>query len=1049
MIVLQKTKNWKQLFFLVFVFLMMGSSIKFASTSVLVSAQVIQPIYTKEDLNHIRNDLSGSYKLMNDIHFTKEDFQPGGDFYHQGNGWIPIGNDTEDENMFTGSFDGNGYQISGLTLTPTDVKAGAYGLFGDSEGDIINLALTNLTITVNANRGHDQNTENTGIYVGGLIGKIYGGTISGCTISGSIEVISNNIDVNASGLAGGHHEVWRKVTIQECNNDADVKVNTIDASANAAGIVNWGSSLVVKDSSNTGEIEAKVSMMGDEIYLPSAGGIINYLTSSAQIKTSYNTGNITAKVDSKSSFGTTAGAGGIAASSHGLIYQSYNTGTVTSDHKMVAGGIVGDNNNGSKIIDCYNIGTIQYGRTVATGGIAGANYGAIRTSYNLGDVKFEEYSGQESVTKNVVGDSKLNLTGIANCYKAEGEETQVEKGVTILTAAQFCKQQSFQGFNFATVWGISDGVPYLQSIGEHVTYTDGFEVHSNHTMTTGENQRLKIVISGEKSHNQQIALFCYESLDDDIVSIDKSGLMHAHKAGNTKIIVTEQFTGKTVIVSVETIQGPTGIRIHGSEKVQVGGSEQLSIVFLPEGCAPSEVTWTTWNSEIATVNDEGIVTGHHVGSTIVQAKTKNGLSATFSIDVIEYPTSLEFTQPELMIAQEESKIVGYTLLPTTTTENELIWSSSDSKVATVDRAGKVTGKKVGSATITATTVNGIQAQFTVIVNKPITNLEVIHRDLKIGKNQSIGLELKITPNDTTETELFFSSSDDTIVTVTKEGIVTGHKEGIAMITVGTLDGRLTKKVIVEVGASVSSIELNQTELNLYKKKSSDLSVTIAPENAVNKKVQYISEDNTVATVDQNGKVMAVGVGTTRIIAKSMDGSEITATCSITVKEKISNLSISSIAAQSFTGSAVKPKLTIKDGAYKLQYGKDYSLKWENNKNIGTAIVTIVGKGYYTGTKKVSFVIKPPKTEVVSVKSQEAKTAVVSWKSIKGITGYRVYYATSKNGSFKLAGTTSKTNYTIKKLKSKSTVYVKVRAYKKINDKNVYGAYSNVIKGKVK
>ena len=347
------------------------------------------------------------------------------------------------------------------------------------------------------------------------------------------------------------------------------------------------------------------------------------------------------------------------------------------------------------------------------------------------------------------------------------------------------------------------------------------------------------------------------------------------------------------------------------------------------------------------------------------------------------------------------------------------------------------------------TGGGSQGQVSVTVNKPITNLEVLNNEIKLVKNKSIRLELQITPNDTTETELQFTSSNDTIATVTKEGIVTGHQAGTAIITVGTVDGRLMRKVSVEVGEPVSSLELNHKELNLVKNETSLLSATITPDNAIIKGVQYISQDESIATVDQNGKVTAVGTGTTKIIAKSMDGSEITATCLVTVKQKVTKLSISSIKTQTYTGSKIKPKVIIKDGNYQLQSGKDYSLKWKNNINAGTATITVIGKGYYTGTKEIHFIIKPAKVVLSSVKSSKATTGVATWESMKGVSGYQVYYATSEKGSYKLAGTTSKASYTISKLKSKSTVYVKIRAYKKIDGKNVYGAYSNVIKVKVK
>ena len=343
--------------------------------------------------------------------------------------------------------------------------------------NITDLELADLTISLNTNVNDDNKTNYENIFVGGIVGKLYGGTISDCSVSGIIEVNSNNIDVFAAGLAGGNNDVWGNVSIRNCHNTADVRIETTDANADAAGIVNGGSSLIVTESSNKGDVVANVNMTSDEIYLASAGGIATYLRNSAKISSSYNLGNITARVnDNGNSFGTTAGAGGIVASNQALVYQCFNAGTITSDSKMTAGGIAGDNNNDSRVIDCFNVGTVQYGRTIGTGGIVGTNYGILRNCYNLGDVKFMKQSDQEVLTKNIVGNSTTYMNGIANCYKAEGEEILVEKGVKVLTSQQLCDQQSYQGFDFTSVWGISEGIPYLQSIGEQLTFIDGFEI---------------------------------------------------------------------------------------------------------------------------------------------------------------------------------------------------------------------------------------------------------------------------------------------------------------------------------------------------------------------------------------------------------------------------------------------------------------------------------------------------------------------------------------------------------------------------------------------
>ena len=154
-----------------------------------------------------------------------------------------------------------------------------------------------------------------------------------------------------------------------------------------------------------------------------------------------------------------------------------------------------------------------------------------------------------------------------------------------------------------------------------------------------------------------------------------------------------------------------------------------------------------------------------------------------------------------------------------------------------------------------------------------------------------------------------------------------------------------------------------------------------------------------------------------------------------------------ISAQTYTGKAIKPACKVTLSGKTLREGIDYMATYSNNVNTGKAKVVIQGKAGYSGTKTVYFQIVPKK---VSVKSA-AKTSVnVSYAKVSGnVSGYEITYAS--NSAFKDAKTvrTKNTSYTIKSLKSNTTCYVKVRAFKTIDGKRAYGAYSNVSKVKVK
>ena len=118
--------------------------------------------------------------------------------------------------------------------------------------------------------------------------------------------------------------------------------------------------------------------------------------------------------------------------------------------------------------------------------------------------------------------------------------------------------------------------------------------------------------------------------------------------------------------------------------------------------------------------------------------------------------------------------------------------------------------------------------------------------------------------------------------------------------------------------------------------------------------------------------------------------------------------------------------------------------------MGTASVTIAGKGEYTGTIEKTFKIRPKKP-VIMTKAAGKQKAVVRWKKVTGANGYRIYTAAKKNGKFKPVKTIKKgktLRTTIKNLK-KGNRYIKVRAYRNVNGKKVFSAYSTVKRVKVR
>ncbi|MCD8335158.1 MAG: fibronectin type III domain-containing protein, partial [Clostridiales bacterium] len=169
--------------------------------------------------------------------------------------------------------------------------------------------------------------------------------------------------------------------------------------------------------------------------------------------------------------------------------------------------------------------------------------------------------------------------------------------------------------------------------------------------------------------------------------------------------------------------------------------------------------------------------------------------------------------------------------------------------------------------------------------------------------------------------------------------------------------------------------------------------------------------------------------------------------------KLSNATVSSVSSRyTYTAKSITPSPKVKYSSTTLTKNTDYTVSYSNNKKVGTATITIKGKGNYTGTVTKTFQIVPKKVSNAKAKSSSSKKITVTWTSLKSVRGYQIQYSTSSNFSnaktVTIVGTTNKKKV-ISGLKSGKTYYVRIRSYCKTGGKNYYSFYSSAIKVKVK
>lgn len=354
---------------------------------------------------------------------------------------------------------------------------------------------------------------------------------------------------------------------------------------------------------------------------------------------------------------------------------------------------------------------------------------------------------------------------------------------------------------------------------------------------------------------------------------------------------------------------------------------------------------------------------------------------------------------ELSIAPEGTAVLVATLQPENAKIVKLIWSSSDESIATVDENGNIKGIKEGEVTITVATEDGkytAECRVKVTKDNVAVGSVTISGPREVTAGNTIKLTATVKPDNATNKSVTWRSSNSNIARVDQYGNVRGVRAGTVTITVTTVDGgrTATYRVTVKAGSnnnSASNAPSNPSTPNKPNTPSNpsspntpnnpskpsetkvtgvkitggnsvnvrstlQLTATVSPSNATNKKVTWSSSDTNIATVDQNGKVTGKAEGDVTITVTTADGGH-TATHKITVnsvyvitfKANVNELG----ATFDYTVSVTKDGVTFSDYLTITYNGttKPFKQNYQGNvdKSVKTATINLSNGKKVTAT----------------------------------------------------------------------------------------------------
>ena len=369
------------------------------------------------------------------------------------------------------------------------------------------------------------------------------------------------------------------------------------------------------------------------------------------------------------------------------------------------------------------------------------------------------------------------------------------------------------------------------------------------------------------------------------------------KSINAIISNSEYTTIKLNKVEGKAVSLPTATEIDAGQALSssklTGGKVDYLDELLPSGGEAYAGTWN-WDNQSQKPNSTGLQKATFTPAANANSAYLQPVKANVNVEVkskmVSPPppaSAVKFAQKNVYLKRGKSATLKANVYPENAIDKKITWKSSDTKVATVDKNGKVTAnkKKTGSATITANTVNGKTASYKVTVVKKDTKM----KKFKLNKSAALPLvagktfQLKATPTPAKATSavITYSSNKSSVAKVDAAGRITAGKPGTATITAKMAGKKI--KLTVRVGTvGATKIKLNKTNISLKAKMSYTLIVkSIAPKATSPNTITWKSSNKKIATVNSKGAVKGIKKGKVTITATTWNGK--TAKCKVTVK----------------------------------------------------------------------------------------------------------------------------------------------------------------------
>lgn len=385
--------------------------------------------------------------------------------------------------------------------------------------------------------------------------------------------------------------------------------------------------------------------------------------------------------------------------------------------------------------------------------------------------------------------------------------------------------------------------------------------------------------------------------NDKIATVDENGNVTAVGKGTTTITASITNNNDQTITqscSVTVTKSVTSVTLQPEAMTLANGqTKQITATVLPEDADDANVTWTSDDPSVATVDGDGNVKAvSENGTTTITASTANGTKASCAVTVkTSHLEDIGLSETSVDLARNEKKELEVSFTPelsnVTDEVTDVTWTTADDSIVTVTavdgsdhkQKAEISALKAGTTKITATVESNGKTytkECEVTVYVPVESLMIAPVADPILKGEAVTVSANMTPADATRYNLVWNTADTDYVEITpsednKSCTITGKAAGTATITVtDTYTGKQGTVMVVVQEIPISSVAVNADKDELNKGETVQAKAVVGPAGTTDedKSVVWSSSNEDVATVSADGLITAVGGGTAKIIATS-------------------------------------------------------------------------------------------------------------------------------------------------------------------------------------